>query len=390
NFNPRSTQLTPLDRMTAQLPTFADIVARAPDGVVVIDVNGIIVYANERTADLFGFTIAELVDRKVETLLPERFRKSHVENRRGYAQQPVVRPMGTTQQSFVGRRKDDTEFPVEIQLAPLQDQNGSWTLAFVRDATERQIMLAQIKDSMHAAQEVSRIKGEFLSFAAHDLSQPVQTLELVCGSIKRLALPTTDLAELSALASSSLSRVRELLKMLLDISRIESGRLNIVDQPVSITDIYEDLERQFAPIARAKTLTFRSNPCPRIVETDPALLRGMLSNLVANATRYTSHGEVFIECTTPLDGSLQLAVHDTGIGIPPEQLDTIFEDFYRGPDAEQVARDGFGLGLGIVRRLSNLLGFPVLVQSELGRGSTFAVHIPKDKVFPIPSDVALA
>lgn len=370
--------------MTASLPTFADVVSGAPDGVLVIDVDGTIVYANARSAEIFGFAASEILGRTVEALIPERFRTRHVEHRRGYAKRPIMRPMGTTQQSFVAKRKDGTEIPVEIQLAPVHDQAGSWTLAFVRDATERRIMLEQLEETMRAAQDVARIKGEFLALAAHDLSQPVQTLDLVCESIKRLASPTSDLAELSALASSSLGRIRELLKMLLDISRIESGRLEIGVQPVSIPDVYRDLERQFAPIARAKALTFRNNPCPRIVETDPALLRGLLSNLVANATRYTSRGEISIECTIPAEGGLRLAVHDTGIGIPSEQLGAIFEDFYRTPDAKDFARDGFGLGLGIVRRLSTLLGFPVFVQSEPGRGSTFSVHVPKDKVFPIP------
>ena len=156
------------------------------------------------------------------------------------------------------------------------------------------------------------------------------------------------------------------------------------EQPVRVQDICGDLERRFGPAVRAKTLKLRVDTCPRIVVTDPTLLRGMLSNLVSNAIRYTSHGEVHIECSIGTDNGVSLAVHDTGIGISPEHVHTIFEDFYRTSEAKDATAEGFGLGLGIVRRLSRLLGLVVTVQSEVGKGSTFTVHIPPKNVFAIP------
>jgi two-component system CheB/CheR fusion protein len=116
------------------------------------------------------------------------------------------------------------------------------------------------------------------------------------------------------------------------------------------------------------------------VETDPALLRTILANLVANAIRYTPRGEVQVGCFASPTGSLHLVVSDTGIGIPEDQLRTIFEDFYRLDEARRAHRDGFGLGLGIVRRLSGLLELPVTVNSRIGHGSTFDVEIPAQKV----------
>lgn len=369
--------------MTPTLPTFAAVIEQAPDGVVLLDDGGLIVYANARISGLFGFAPADLMGRPIEVLIPERFHHQHVGHRGTYLQHPRVRPMGEPRVLFLGRRVGGTEFPVEIHLAPIEIDAQQWTIAFIRDATERQTILDELTRSRQAAQEVAQVKGEFLSLAAHDLSQPIQTLELVISALERRTDLPSEFVELAALASTSLVRMRELLKMLLDISRVESGTIQVIEQPVQVADICNDLERQFGPIARAKALQLRSAPCSRIIETDPTLLRGILSNLVANATRYTSRGEVFIECTTLSDGSVRVAVHDTGIGIPQEQLHSIFEDFYRGAEAKRAHRGGFGLGLGIVRRLSTLLGFPVTVDSEVGRGSTFAVQIPRNKVFSI-------
>lgn len=370
------------------VPKFAEVIEQAPDGVVIVDSAGLIVYANTRMTDLFGFAPVDLTGRPIEALIPERFQQKHVQHRGSYSQQPRVRPMGAAHRSFLGRRQDGSEFPVEIHLAPFEDEDRHWTLAFIRDATEIQSIYDELKRSRQTAEDVARVKGEFLSLAAHDLSQPVQTLELVCSAIERNATPSSEFAELAEVASTSLVRMRELLKMLLDISRVESGSIRIDEQPVRIADICDDLERRFGSVAHAKNLKFRTSACPRIVVTDPTLLRGMLSNLVSNAIRYTSHGEIFLECAISAEGDVRLAVRDTGIGIAPEHVHAIFEDFYRGPDAKLATQDGFGLGLGIVRRLSKLLGFPVTVHSALGQGSIFTVQIPPHKVFSIPEDIA--
>jgi PAS domain S-box-containing protein len=373
--------------MTRAFPQLVEVIECAPDGVVIVDDDGVLVYANARITDLFGFAPADLTGRPVEALIPERFHSQHAINRGAYSQHPRVRPMGDPRFLFLGRRIDGTEFPVEVHLAPVQSGPQRWTLAFIRDATERHAIFEELRRARQVAQEVARVKGEFLSLAAHDLSQPIQTLELVISALRRQTGLPSEFVELAALASTSLARMRELLKMLLDISRVESGTIQVVEQSVQVAEICNDLERQFGSIARAKTLRFRSTPCPRLIETDPMLLRELLSNLVANAIRYTSHGEVLIECTAAADGSVHLAIHDTGIGIPQEQLHAIFEDFYRGAEAKHAYRDGFGLGLGIVRRLSTLLGFPVTVNSEVGRGSTFAVQIPQNKVLAIPDNM---
>ncbi len=363
------------------LPTFAEVVDLAPDAVFLIDVSGSIVYANRCVMHQFGVEPAAILGQAIETLIPECYRAWHAAHWQAYDRALRKRPMGDVHMTLMGRHSDGHEFPVDVHLAPMERAGQRWTLAVVRDATEQHHILSEVRAARRAAEEVARVKGEFLGFAAHDLSQPVQTLELLINAMEPRVRQCPDIAKLSALATISLARMRELLKMLLEISRIESGTLQIHEQPVQIAEIFEYLDRQFGPLARAKALAFVTEPCAHIVNADPALLRGMLSNLVANAIRYTPRGEVRLHSTLNADGRLHLAVRDTGIGIPSEHLQTIFEDFRRLETAEHTAADGFGLGLGIVRRISTLLGFPISVQSTVGLGSTFSIEIPPAKFF---------
>lgn len=376
--------------MSIQLPEFADVIERAPDGVVIVDGSGSIVYANHRILLLFGFSASELIGRTIEVLIPDHQRAGHTSHRQLFADSPRVRSMGDPRVALFGRRKDGGVIPVEIQLAPVEEGGARWTVAFVRDATERRAIMGELEKSRRAALDMARVKGEFLSLAAHDLSQPAQTLDLIVGLLARQANLPTEVAELAKGASSSIARMRELLKMLLDISRLESGSIRVNEQPVQVAELFDGLERQFSTAARTKSLQFRTHSSPRVLETDPTLLRGILSNLVSNAIRYTPSGEVVVECADSKDGGVTLAVRDTGIGISREQQESIFNDFYRGADAEHENRDGFGLGLGIVRRLSELLALPVTVDSEVGRGSTFGVHVPKHMVSVLHDDLGAA
>lgn len=372
--------------MPAQLlPAFVEVVEQAPDAIVLIDPDGLVVYANPRVRDLFGIECDALVGRPVETLIPARLHEQHLTHRQQYTRSPRVRAMGDARVPLAALRADGTEFPVDIHLSPIVSDGHRWTLAAIRDATERHRLMDGLREAQRAAEQVARVKGEFLAMAAHDLSQPEQTLDLVVGTIERSVAPGSEIAQLAALASTSLARMRELLRMLGEISRLESESVQVVAEPVGVPEIYEYLARQFRPVAQAKTLKFVNEPCPYVVETDPTLLRGMLSNLVSNAIRYTTQGAVVLQCLESSDGSLRLAVSDTGIGIPSDHAQTIFEDFRRLEAGRQVHSEGFGLGLGIVRRLSDLLGFPIEVESSVGHGSTFRVLIPATKVHRLPA-----
>lgn len=367
-------------RRMAALPASAELVNQAPDAVILVDAHGSIVYANQCAMHGFGIQRADIPGLKVEMLIPGLSRAKHGAIRPSCVHMGHSSSTGNARMTQTGRHVDGRELPVDIRLAPIEGHGQCWTLAVIRDATEQHRVLDEVLAARRAAEEIARVKGDFLDFAAHDLSQPLQALELTIGAIEQRAAQSSEIAELAALAVTSLARMRELLKMLLEISRIESGTVPIHAEPVQIADVYDHLERQFAPVARAKALAFVTESCPHIIEADPALLRGMLSNLVANAIRYTPTGEVRLLSTLSADGRLCLSVSDTGIGIPTEHIQAIFKDFYRLEETARSSSEGFGLGLGIVRRLSGLLGFPVTVQSTVGCGSTFRIGIPVSQI----------
>jgi signal transduction histidine kinase len=237
------------------------------------------------------------------------------------------------------------------------------------------------QDDFAAESEQAGVRSvhEFVGLAVHDLTQPVQALELAIEEIER-TIGAGGAGGSVVVARVSVARMRELLRMLLEICRIEAGAGGIEEQPLRISELFEYLQRQFSPGARAKGLAFRCEPAGHVVQTDAILLRSLLANLVSNAIRYTLAGEVRLRAHVRAGGSLCLEVSDTGIGIASTDLKRIFEDFHRLEAARRATRDGFGLGLGIVRRVSRVLGLPVTVQSSVGRGSTFRVEIPSDKV----------
>ena len=363
-------------------PEVASIMDQAPDAILLLDVHGAILYANRCVEELFGFPTTAVVGQSIERVIPTAASQGLLAAWASGLEVVGPAPIGTDSRvTLIGRHREGREFPVDVHFAPVKRGSHLWIMAVVRDATEQARILDEARAAKRAAEEIARIKGEFLGFAAHDLSQPVQTLELMITAIEQSARKSGELAEISALATISLARMRELLRMLLEISRIDSGGLSIHEEPVQIAEIFGYLERQFGPIARAKALTFVAEPSAHIIEADPRLLRGMLANLVSNAIRYTQHGEVRLQAGMEASGDLSLGVRDTGIGIPSDQFPTIFQDFRRLSDGERMSSEGFGLGLGIVRRLSSLLRFPVTVQSRVGSGSTFRVAIPGAKVF---------
>lgn len=288
------------------LPKFVEVVEQAPDAIVLVDPGGVVVYANPRVRELFGIQCDALVGQSIEALIPPRLRGQHSAHREGYTRAPRVRQMGDVRVPLAGLRADGTEFPVDIHLAPILSEGQRWTLAVVRDASERQRWMDGLHEARRVAEQVARVKGEFLAMAAHDLSQPEQTLDLVVGAIEKSVPAGSEIAQLAALASASLGRMRELLKMLGEISRLESASVQVIEEPVGVVEIYEYLSRQFRPMAQAKSIELAIEPCPYVVETDPTLLRGMLSNLVANAIRYTPRGAVALRCFEPPDGSLQI------------------------------------------------------------------------------------
>ncbi len=348
----------------------------APDAMIIIDAQGTVIFANRQVTALFGHNRAAIVGQPVEVLLPERFRHRHSAHRSGYSSNVRIRPMGMGLELF-GMRGDGSEFPVEISLSPIQENGETLVAAAIRDVSERKRAEAALREARLEAEHANLAKSRFLATASHDLRQPLQTLGLLSGALRRTArdAESQDILQQQDDAIDAMSR---LLNALLDISKLESGaiKLELTDFPVDA--LFDELRRDFANLAATKKLRLAFDYSGLRVHSDPALLGQLLRNLVSNAIKYTPSGAVEVRCV-PRGDHLRIEVVDSGVGIAPDQLSLIFEEFYQVGVSPNSTREGYGLGLSIVRRIVKLLGIDIDVTSEPGRGSVFSVDVPVAK-----------
>ena len=352
----------------------------APDAMVIIDADGIIRFSNRQVSALFGYEHDELVGQSIEMLMPQRFRARHVGHRENYVNNLRVRPMGAGLELF-GRRRDGTEFPVEISLSPIEDVGRTLVAAAIRDVSDRKRIEAELIVTRQAAEAARELadranqgKSRFLATASHDLRQPLQTLELLNGTLRRRA---TDQYSIEALSQQeqAIGAMSRLLNALLDISKLESGAIRPEPTDFTVAAIFEELRLEFASIAANKGLTLEIESCNDAVHSDPSLVEQILRNLVSNALKYTREGWVRLRCLHEV-ALVRIEVLDTGVGIPADQLPYIYDEFYQIGVPTNVSRDGYGLGLSIVQRLVKLLTLKLDVRSEVGRGSAFSLLLP--------------
>jgi CheY-like chemotaxis protein/anti-sigma regulatory factor (Ser/Thr protein kinase) len=231
------------------------------------------------------------------------------------------------------------------------------------------------RDTEQGLIEANRAKSRLLAAASHDLRQPVQALTLLNQAALRHAGPNARLAEILRQQQRSLDTISQLLASVLDVSKLDSGALKPAVVDCGIGDVLDRLRSDFEPLADEKGLRLVIEPTAEAGRTDPELLRRLLGNLLSNAIRYTGNGRV--QVTSEAKGhEVAITVRDTGIGIPTLELDRIFEEFYQ-VDRGSQRPEGLGLGLSIVKRLAQLLGHGLGVESVVGQGTAFTVTLPR-------------
>jgi PAS domain S-box-containing protein len=363
-------------------PAFArSVLDAAPDAMIVIDESGVIRFANRQASTVFGYAHVELVGQKVEFLMPTRFRARHLSHRQSYAENLRIRPMGIGLELF-GLRKDGTEFPVEISLSPIDDASGTLVAAAIRDVTDRKRVEAELTVARQnadvareSADRANQGKSRFLATASHDLRQPLQTLSLLNGMLRR-AIPDPVAAEALAQQELAIGSMSRLLNALLDISKLESGAIKPDPIDFSVSGLFEELRLEFAGLAGSRGLTLKVSGSDDYAHSDRALVERILMNLLSNAIKYTREGWISLRCLLEAPSLLRIEVEDTGIGIPADQLRLIYDEFYQIGVPTNSSREGYGLGLSIVQRLVTLLSAKLEVRSEVGKGTVFSLTLP--------------
>ncbi|WP_018632409.1 hybrid sensor histidine kinase/response regulator [Neomegalonema perideroedes] len=263
---------------------------------------------------------------------------------------------------------------LEQRVAERTAELSQLNAALRREIEERALLAQEILKAKEAAELANLSKTRFLAAASHDLLQPLNAARLFIASLSEARLPPAQEGLVRRL-DSALRSVEHLLGALLDISKLDARAVEAEPRPMSIAAILTPLENEFRALALARGLKLKVRPSAAMVMSDPGQLRRIVQNLVSNAIRYTKRGGVVIGCRRR-GGQLRIEVWDSGVGVAPEHLKTIFEEFRRIEDPAAAGERGAGLGLAIVERAARLLGHPLEVRSKPGEGSVFSVSAP--------------
>ncbi len=360
------------------------------DGIIVIDQRGIVELFNTAAEHIFGYLAKEVLGRNVSMLMPEPFQSAHDGYLRSYLETGRERIIGIGRE-VTGRRKDGSTFPMDLAVSPMAVGDKRCFTGIVRDVTERKRLNWELIQALEAAIAGSRAKSEFLSSMSHELRTP---LNAILGFGQLLEMDRALAPEQVDNAHEIVKAGRHLLTLInevLDLARIESGKLTLSMEPVQLVELIEECAAMVELGAIRQGLAFHRDMAhcqERWVRADRLRLKQVLINLLSNAVKYNREGgSVHITCEFKSNGLVRLAVTDTGPGIPEDKLAELFTPFNR-LGLEAGAIEGSGIGLVISKRLVEMMGGEIGVDSQPGQGCTFWMELAETE--PLTASAVLS
>jgi len=367
------------DRATEEAHRLALVARHTVNGVILVDVEGKATWVNEGFTRLTGYTLEEVVDRRPADLIngpdtdQEQMNKMIAAVRRGEA----------FRGEFLHYRKDGEPFWIQLELQPLREASGEVRgfMALQTDITEQKRQAADLLIAKEAAEAASVAKSQFLATMSHEIRTPMNGVIGMTSLLLETSLDPTQQGYAETIRQSG-DHLLAVIDDILDFSKIESGRLEVERVPFSLRECVEGVMDLLAPRASEKGLDLIyeiADNVPGLVKGDPNRLRQVLVNLIGNAVKFTREGEVHlsVRMLPRAEGQVELvfAVRDTGIGIPAEARERLFQPFMQ-VDASTTRRyGGSGLGLAISRRLVELMGGKLWFESQEGVGTTFFFNL---------------
>jgi PAS domain S-box-containing protein len=401
---------------------YREIFQSMSEGIIMVDDSGRIAIANPVAEQLFGYERDGLNGMMMENLLPERYRKGHVNFRRAFNADPHPRRMGFGR-DLTALRKDGSEFPVEISLSFTQVQGKLLVMAFISDISQRKqaedalkrseeqliVYAAELEKkvelrtealnhtitkleeevverkkaedearrSLERERELNELKTKFVSIASHEFRTPLSTV-LSSAALIQQYKDKNDLEKVDKHVlriKSSVNHLTQILNDFLSLGRLEEGKVDLNVEMVDVNHfLHEIMEEVQSFLKEGQELNIQCTPEINRIETDARILRNIMFNLISNASKYSDPGTPITIVCERKNGTVLFCIKDEGIGIPKEDQKHLFDRFYRASNAGEV--QGTGLGLNIVKRYAELLGGDVTFQSEYKKGSTFFISIP--------------
>ena len=355
---------------------FRNLLESAPDAIVIVDDTGKIQLINAQTENLFGYSRGELIGQPIEMLLPGRFHERHVSDRQSYSRSPHPRAMGAGLDLY-GRRKDGTEFPVEVSLSPIETEQGSLISSAIRDVTTRRLAEQQIqKLNTELNEKVTQLEAsnkelEAFSYSvSHDLRAPLRHIDGFSRILKEdhgADIPEDAKRYLDRILDAA-TNMGQLIDDLLNLARI--GRKEMIRRLTSADKVFQQAMADLPSHSDQRDIEWKTEPLPE-VDCDPGLLKLVFANLLSNAIKFTRPRQpAVIEVgTRQVDGKTIFFVRDNGVGFDTKYADKLFGVFQRLHRQEEF--EGTGIGLATVQRIIHRHGGTIWAESELGRGAVF-------------------
>jgi PAS domain S-box-containing protein len=377
---------------------FRQLLEAAPDAIVEVDQSGLIVLVNSATEKMFGYSRTELTGTSVDLLLPQYLRARHESHRQSFWDHPKTRPMGNSLDLFA-QRKDCSQFPVEISLSPVKTEDGFRVSAFIRDITERKqseekirLLNEGFREELSAknlelearnreVERANQLKSDFLSSMSHELRTPLHTIigfadllvEEMKGPLNQVQKRFVDHIQRDS------RHLLELINEILDLSKIEAGRLELHLDSFNASEVIEEALTGLRPLAANKSIVVSEQLVPVLwIKADRLRFKEILYNLISNAIKFTPEGGQITINSAQREDEAFFAVQDTGVGIPISEHATIFEKFSQVGPTTRGLREGTGLGLPITKHLIELHGGRIWLESQVGVGSRFQFVLPHE------------
>ncbi len=358
-----SLQLELGERQRAQAQ-FAGIVEIASDAIICIDTNQCITLFNQGAEQIFGYSVAEVLGKPLDLLLPQRSIQAHRHHVDNFGKSSAKsRRMGERSEIY-GKRKDGSEFPAEASISKLNLGNKTVYTVYLQDVSNRK--------------QIERMKNDFVSVVSHELRTPLTSIHGSLGMLSTDLIPISsdDGKRLVKIATNSTERLVRLINDILDVERIESGKITMSKQSCDLTELITQALNLVQPLADKAQVKLLVENFSLQVLVDADRFIQILTNLLSNAIRFSEPGGTVRLTATEQNSEILITVQDSGRGIPEDKLEIIFERFQQVDSSDSRNHEGTGLGLAICRSIVEMHGGKIWTDSTVGVGSTFYFTLP--------------